>query len=60
MVEVKGRCHKFHQVSNRRTSFIIPEIYPIECLTLKKHIQNFQKNLVKTKFHAEFIQYLLM
>ena len=46
--EGKGQGHIVHPIWNRFTSFrftsivpTIPEIWPIECLILKKHIRNF-------------------
>ena len=58
MSEVKGQGHKVYQVSNQCTCFFrftsigptFPEIWPTECLTLKKHIQNFLKKIHTKKF----------
>ena len=53
--------HITHPVSNRCTSFrftsigpTIPEICPIECLTLKKHIQNVQRKFGKRRVSNRF------
>ena len=37
----------------------IPEICSIECLTLKKHIRNFQRKSVKKEFPTEFLKSLI-
>ena len=52
MCDVKGQGHKIYPISNRCTSYLfyitrtnhtIPEIWPKECLTLKKHNRIFRQ-----------------
>ena len=65
-VRQKGQGHILYPVSNRCTSFsfhinwtTIPEIWPKQFLTLKKHIRNFFKNCQNNNFRHHFFQDLV-
>ena len=66
MSEAKGQGHILYPVSNRCTSFsfhinwtTIPEIWPKQFLTLKKHIRNLKKNCQNNNFRHNFFQDLV-
>ena len=65
MGEVKGQGHIVQPISNQCASFFtsieqtIPQICPIECLTLKNTSEIFEENVRKIGFLTEYLQNLI-